>query len=273
MTDTSKTVTNALRLLECFTRETPALTASAFARRLDVPRTSILRLITTLESFQLLERGADGGWRLGLRVFELGSLYLAGNPALVVVGRALDELVEATQCTAYLGNVQNDEVLILMCREGSLPVRFLWQAGSRLPCTTTALGKAILMHLPPAELAARFADRPLRTLTANSLRCYEDLERDLANARQRGWTLVREESHAGLTAVGAALLDAAGRPVAGISLSYLDHPPDCARLERLAAMVRDAADRLSVRLRAYGDYGVRLVPGSAAAPPLDRATI
>lgn len=260
MPETSKTVTNALRVLDCFTREAPVMTVSALARRLGLPRTSILRLISTLEGFRLLERTADGGCRLGLRAFELGGLYLAGNPALALIAQALDGLVEATQCTAYLGVLQDDDVLILMCREGSLPVRFLWQAGSRLPCTTTALGKAILMHLPPAEMAARFADRPLRTLTPNSLRRYEDLERDLAAARRRGWTLVREESHAGLTAVGAALLDEAGCPVAGISLSLLDHPRDRARLERLAATVRDEADQLSTRLSPYRDYGVRLAP-------------
>ena len=267
MSETSKTVTNALRLLACFTREEPVLAAAALARRLGLPRTNVLRLIATLEHFRLVEREPGGGVRLGIRTFELGSLYLMSNPAPSLAAAALDALVAATQCTAYLGVLDGDDAVILTCREGSLPVRFIWPSGSRLPCTTTALGKAILMHLPIAAWEAQLNLRKtLRTLTPSSLRSLEELERDLAAARRRGWTVAREESHAGLTAVGAAILDGSGVPIAGISLSYFDHPPDRERLQRLAALVRDTAERLSAQLRDYRAYGARLVPEPAAFP-------
>lgn len=183
---------------------------------------------------------------------------MASNPVANLLAKALDTLVETTRCTAYLGTVEDDDAIILMCREGSLPVRFLWQAGSRLPATTTALGKAILMHWPAAELGSLFANRPLRPLTPNSLSRYEELLRDLAIAKERGWALVREESHVGLTAVGAAILDASSRPIAGVSLSWLDQPPDSARLERLASLVCRSAAKLSADLTLYRDYGVRI---------------
>ena len=81
------------------------------------------------------------------------------------------------------------------------------------------------MHLSAAARAAQLDRRKtLRTLTPSSLRSPKELERDLAAARRRGWAVAREESHAGLTAVGAAILDGSGCPVAGISLSDFDHP-------------------------------------------------
>jgi len=66
----------------------------------------------------------------------------------------------------------------------------------------------------------------------------------LEEARKVGWAIVREESHAGLTAVGAAVF-ADAKPVSGVSVCWFDHPPDRKRLERYAQCVMQAADRIS----------------------------
>jgi DNA-binding IclR family transcriptional regulator len=256
----SKTVTNAIGLLGLFSRAEPVLAVSEFVRRLGVPRTNVVRLLATLEKQGFVERHAAGkGYQVGLRAFEIGALYLAGNPMWTVLIGALDLLVEKTQCTAYLAKLDRDDIVILTYREGTLPVRFIWQVGDRLPCTTTALGKAILAHLSDAEVDAVVGrNRPLRTLTEKSLRKRSDLDKELAQARRRGWALVREESHAGLTAVGAAVRDYKARPIAAISVSFLDYPPDARRLDNYGAFVRDTADQVSRHIAQYGEYGATL---------------
>ena len=267
MPETSKTVTNALRLLACFTRDEPALAVAELARRMELPRTNVLRLLATLEGFRLVERAQGGGFRLGFHAFELGSVYLESHPAPAIAATALDELVAATQCTAYLGLLDGGDAVILLCREGPLPIGFVWPVGRRLPGSPTPLGKAILMHMPKETWDRHLGTgKALPTLTPGSLRNRKALERDLEGARRDGWAVAREESHAGLTAVGAAILDASGRPIAGISLSYFDHPSDGDRLRRLGALVRDAAARLTAQLHGYGTYGARLFPELAAAP-------
>lgn len=268
----SKTVTNAVALLGLFSRTEPVLAVPALARRLAIPRTNVVRLLATLEKHGFVERHASGhGYQVGVRAFEIGTLYLARNPIWSVLIDALDGLVERTQCTAYVGTLDRDDILILTYREGTLPVRFTWQVGNRLPCTTTALGKAILSHLSDGEVDAVLGkNRPLRTLTEKSLRKRSDLDKDLAQARKRGWALVREESHAGLTAVGAAILDQNARPIAAISVSFLDYPPDARRLEDYGAQVRDTAGALSRQVAQYRDYGATLSrwrTGSASAEP------
>src|SRR5574340_1771222 len=112
MPETSKTVTNALRLLACFTRDQPVVAIAALARRMELPRTNVLRLLATLEDFRFVERESGGGFRLGLRAFELGSVYLESNPAPALAVTALDGLVAATQCTAYLGVLDGDDAEI-----------------------------------------------------------------------------------------------------------------------------------------------------------------
>src|SRR5699024_8003319 len=145
-----------------------------------------------------------------------------------------------------LGVLDQDDVVMLTYREGTLPVRFVWKEGDRLPCTSTALGKAILMHLSDEEITRHLGEGgTLRGLTERSLRTRQQLDAELVEVRQRGWALQQEESNLGVTAVGSAILDGNGYPIAGISVSFFDYPPDPARKEACAKVVVDAARNLS----------------------------
>lgn len=257
MAETSKTAANALRLLYCFSLEKPVRTASDLARELSLSRTSVLRLLTALERFQFIERAPNGpGYCVGLKLFDRGALYLKSHPLEETWSRALDELVAGTQCTAYLGTLDTDEIVILGCKEGALPIRFIWNVGSRLPCTTTAIGKAILMHKTRDEIDHHIGKgQTLRRLTKNSLRTRAELDRELKIARKLGWATAREESHIGLTAVGAAILDEAGHPIGAVSVSLFDYPPDTDRIAHLGTVVGGLARRLSDQSRIYASYG------------------
>lgn len=261
MSETSKTVANALSVLGCFSRSEPVLTASELTRRLKLTRTSVIRLLATLERFGYIERAPEAvGYRVGLRAFELGTLFLAANPLASVLARALDELVEKTQCTAYLAVLDKDDVVMLNHREGTLPIRFVWQVGDRLPLNTTAMGKAMLACMSSEEIDRQLGrGKALRGLTEKSIRMRAQLDAEIAKTRERGWGLAREESHQGLTAVGSAILDRAKHPIAAISVSFLDHPPNPKRVSQLAAVVMAVAAEVSSKIAEYGGYGASLV--------------
>jgi IclR family KDG regulon transcriptional repressor len=260
VSETSKTVSNALSVLGCFSRSEPVLSASELARRLKLARTIVIRLLATLEGFGFIEKCPEAaGYRIGLRAFEVGTLFLAANPLSSMLARSLDELVEKTQCTAYLAVLDRDDVVMLNCREGTLPIRFVWQVGDRLPLHTTAMGKAMLACMSSEEIDHHLGrGKALRGLTEKSIRTRVKLDADIAKARERGWGLAREESHAGLTAVGSAILDKASHPIAAISVSFLDYPPNPKRLNQLATVVMAAAGEASKRIAEYGHYGAGL---------------
>jgi DNA-binding IclR family transcriptional regulator len=266
--ETSKTVANALNLLACFSRTEPVLTASELTRRLKLARTNVIRLLATLEGFGFVEKCPDAaGYRIGLRAFEVGTLFLAANPLSSVLTRALDLLVEKTQCTAYLGVLDKDDVIILNYREGTLPIRFIWQVGDRLPLQTTAMGKAMLACMDAAGIERHVGRaRNLRVLTEKSIRTRAQLDAEIAKTRERGWGLAREESHPGLTAVGSPILDRAGRPIAAISVSFLDYPPNPKRINQLAAVVMEVAEDVSAKIAEYGNFG-----SSLARQPIEPA--
>ncbi|RYY57903.1 MAG: MarR family transcriptional regulator, partial [Comamonadaceae bacterium] len=86
-----------LRVLCEFSRDNRTLTAPELARRFKLPRSTVFRLLSTLETMGFIER-TDGGreYRLGLAVLRLGFEYLASLPlnelGLPLLQRLSDEL-------------------------------------------------------------------------------------------------------------------------------------------------------------------------------------
>ena len=255
--ETLKTVERTLDLLKMFGRHGPDLTAAELTERLAMPRSVVVRMLATLEQAGFVERAPDNArrFRIGLAACEVGAQYFSGNPLLRSAEEVLHRLADDTGYTAYLGTMHGPEVVILALREGRTPVRFIWHAGDRLPVATTALGKAMLMHMDRARIDAILGNGALPGLTEGSLRTRAALDAQLAAHAERGWISANEESFPGVFAVGAAVLDPAGVPVAGLSLSFLHSSTDAEQIAANGAAVAEAARAVSRRLGPRFAYG------------------
>jgi DNA-binding IclR family transcriptional regulator len=253
--ETLKTVEKALQVLRAFSREDLELSVAEIARRVGASRTAITRILVTLERAGYLERASNGlKYRIGFAACEVGALYLIGNPLPSLAAETLKKLADVSGYTAYLGRLYGDEVVVLGVREGRQPIRFLWSAGDRLPVTTTATGKAMLMHLSQSEIDGILGSDRLAELTPRSIRTRAELDRQLKASRERGWVPMVEESYPGICGVGAAVLLPDGRPVAGLGLSFLGSGFDAAEFGRNGALIVEAARDLSNKLSAQSSY-------------------
>ena len=266
--DSLKTVERTLALLKSFARATPELTVADLMGRLAVPRSVVVRMLATLEKAEFIERvpGNPRLFRIGLGAGEVGSLYFLGHPLMRGAEDVLRELAERTGFTAYLGTIHGAEAVILALREGRMPVRFIWQPGQRLPVATTSFGKAMLMHMERGQVDRMLGPGPLAGLTEGSVRTRAELDAQLACCVGKGWVPAFEESFPGVYAVGAALLDPNGAPVAGISLSFLRNAADPAQVETMGSAVLEAARTISRRLGPCEAYGHQRL-GELLPPP------
>jgi DNA-binding IclR family transcriptional regulator len=254
--ETLKTLAKALMILRSFDRADPELSVAEIARRTEESRTVVTRVLVTLERNGFVERNAQGLYRIGLAACEVGALYLIDNPLAKLADATLLRLARSTGNTAYLGRLYGGDIVILGVREGSHPISF-WSPGDRLPVATTALGKAMLMEMSAAELDEILGSGPLKGLTERSLRTRSDLDRQIKRYRPRGWMPMHEESYPGVSGVGAAIKDSDGRPLAGISLSFLSSVTNTEQCEQLGRLIVEAAAALSKTLRAREGYGLR----------------
>lgn len=255
-----KTVDKMFRILDLFTAAKPEWTVAELSRASGFARTGVQRIVVSLEREGYLERAEDTlRYRVGISACRLGSLFVRGNPLLQAASEPLRALARDTGYPVYLGNLSGAEIVILAIYEGARSIRFTWSMGDRLPAGTTALGKAMLMSLPPSAVSEIVGSEILPQPTPRSIGTLSELRMQLDDFRPRGWTLAYDESLLGVSAVGAAVLDADGRPVGGISVSFLADPGDAQQQETLAAKVVTAAKEIGRRLHLIMPYSAERV--------------
>lgn len=246
-------VNRGLDVIEVFLSEPGPLTVPQIAQRVQIPRSTLHEIIHTLRMRGYLEEHGDG-FGLGLRLFELGSVYRARLDVAALGEEEAQRLVDACGETSQVAMLDGTDVVYVAKVEGTDILRLVSEVGRRLPATCTGLGKALLASLPAAELQALYptADH-LAVMTPNSVKTPEALERELAATRARGYAVDDCESNIAVRCVAASFADASGATVAAISVSVPTVRWEKDTESRLAVLVRQAAARLSRRLGAAID--------------------
>jgi len=255
----SPPVQRAARLLRRIAEGDAVANMSRTARELDISRTTLLRLLRTLEAERFIEprAGEGSGWRIGTALLGLAARGFAGEDlaeaALPVLARLADEL----GLSAHLGVLDGREVVYMARRAPNLSFASNIRVGSRLPAHAANMGRIILAHLPEAEVRALFAGAPLPASTAHTPTSPEALLARLAEDRAAGLAWSEGHYEPAIGSVAAVLRDASGRPVGAINVSgQVASFAEPERRARIGAAVAAAAAEISARL---GFGGMRRV--------------
>jgi DNA-binding IclR family transcriptional regulator len=112
------------------------------------------------------------------------------------------------------------------------------------------MGKALLAGLDASEIDARYPGARLEARTGRTITDRNELERHLAEVRERGYAVDREELEPHLCCVAGPVFDRTGSVVASISVSGPDSRLDDESIPAIAEAVRRAAWQISARLGA-----------------------
>lgn len=217
MSTAPSSVQRALRILIELS-EGP-LSISELGRRLDVHRTTSLRLLRTLEQEHFVRRTPDGHYRLGPRMATVAHAAFAGMDVRDVAAPHLRDLGVASGHTVHLGALDAAQVVYLDKVESRQAVRMYSHVGAFVPVHATAMGKVLLADLPNAERDAILGATPFTRCTANTHTTREELDNDLRLIVDRGWALDDQEHESFIHCVAAPIRAAAGRTVAAVSVS------------------------------------------------------
>jgi DNA-binding IclR family transcriptional regulator len=240
-----KSVASALDLLDCFITD-EELGVSEVARRLGVAKSTAHRLLTTLCSRGLIEQNpANGKYRLGLHLFELGHLALTRVELRKRSTTLLEELRELSGWTVHLSVAQGADTLFLERLPTLRGMQAMEEFRRRWPLHATSSGKAICAYDPEAAQARIKAGFPV--FTTHTISNVQQFQAELAKVRRLGVATSREEVMYKLASVAAPVLDAHGVAIAAISITG-----SVAELgenqDRQARLVVAAARRLSKRM-------------------------
>jgi DNA-binding IclR family transcriptional regulator len=222
------------------------------ARALDAPRSSVQRSLETLEAAGWALRSDAGVWCLSsrpvlvaARAGEAGALRELARPSLVRLQQATDESVR-------LWTREGAGVAIVLSLDSAQPVRYVGSPlGTVLPLHAAAAGKAVLAALPDDEVDAVLS-APLDARTAQTIVDVDELRRQLAEVRERGFATTRHEAWPDVGGVAAAVVDSAGRAVGALSVTLPMHRLTDEIVARYGALVAGEATRLSTMFAGAG---------------------
>ena len=207
-------VARVAAIMEAFDHQDPVLSLVELSRRSGLPKSTAHRLAEQLRAMGWLERD-QRGYRVGMRLFELGGLAaepsLLRDPALP----HLHALASRTGLAVQLGVLDTDEVVYLervIVGNYRLPTR----QGGRMPAYCTGLGKAMLAFDDGAQQLVLDAELPARA--SGTLSSPARLRDDLERIRSTGVAYDRQESYDGLGCVAAPIRNS-GRAIGAVSVT------------------------------------------------------
>ncbi|MCX4680980.1 IclR family transcriptional regulator [Streptomyces sp. NBC_01433] len=243
-------VTRAFDILELFLEGDGTLSAPDVTRRLQLPRTTVHELLTTLaaRSYLVAVPEQPGRYRLGVRTYQLGSRYAEQLDLAAEGQRVARDVAETCDETVHVAVLEDADVIYIAKVDSTHAVRMVSAAGRRLPAHCTSVGKMLLASLPEAELQSRIEGREFARMTPGSITDPDELRAALAGVRERGIAVEHRESNPDVSCVAAPVRDSTGRVVAALSISVPMIRWSEDREAELAALAAKGAEDLSARL-------------------------
>jgi DNA-binding IclR family transcriptional regulator len=241
----------AMRVLDSFDHEHPELGVAELARKLDLPKPTVYRILATLESGGFVQQNpANEKYHLGFQLAKLGLLALDQISLQREALPFMRALVEECQETVDLAVFDGGGMVYLEVVESSQPVKIAAKAGRRLPVHCTASGKAYLAFISEEEVEEILGSQDLEICTPNTIRDLATLKDDLRLTRERGYSVSYGEFEDGISAVAAPVMDTHGCVLGVIAVAGPAYRLPQDRIAEIGQAVQRTTYELSQRLQA-----------------------
>ncbi len=219
MSESIRAVDRALDILLCFSNQTPQLTMTQIAERVGMNKSTVHRLLGTLERRRFVQRNpTTGTYQLGIRLLQMAYLTLSHNDIRRHAGPFMRRLCEQHRETITLSTLDDTDVVFLDVIESPQRVKLAASTGQRMPAFSTAAGKAILAFLPDVTVN-RILDRGMPQFTPNTICNKEELLHNLEPIREQGFAISIQEYEDGINAVAAPVLNEENFPIAAVTVA------------------------------------------------------
>jgi DNA-binding IclR family transcriptional regulator len=188
-----------------------------------LPRTTVYRLLNSLQRHDVVRRGEDGAYHLGRKLLSLAAHTATrlGDAAIVTICQPhLDKLAAELGEGVKLSVLDEDGVVVIAAAQGRREYALTVAAGQRMPVHASAAGKLALAHLDD-DAIDYWLSRPLPAYTTHTLTSPKRLRNELANIKRRGWAEDRGETAPSILAYAAPVVSANGQLAAVVSVPFL----------------------------------------------------
>lgn len=226
---------------------TDSVGVTELARHTGLHKSTVHAYLRTLDSLGYVTN-EDGRYHASLKLFNRGAGVRNRLPVYAKGRDALRDLAEETGELANIGVLDKDRVAVVLIAEGADAILDRSKPGTRMPIHSSALGKAILAHLPRDEVRRMVERTGMPQATERTITDIDDLCADLDRIRDRGYATDDEEGHSGIFCVAAPVV-VADDPLGAVSVTGpSQRMQEDARLESVVDAVVNAANIVEVKI-------------------------
>jgi IclR family transcriptional regulator, acetate operon repressor len=243
-----KSVIRSLRVLEAVAQHQP-VTVGELTKIFGLPKSTVQRTLVTLAEAGWLRanRKDTTRWEIGARVLAVRPAALQGSSLFAVAREPMVRLRDAMNETIHLAVPDALQCMVVVDRvDCDQAVRTFQTIGDTSPLHATAVGRAVLAHLPTRdveELIAGGLERFTDLTTVDS----DELRAELDRVRSEGYSVNRNQYRPGVCAVAAAVLDEDGAPLAAVAISMPDARYQAEHVPRWGRLVAETAAEITQR--------------------------
>jgi len=246
---TVQSVERSLDILEALAAAHPGTGIADLSQQVSLRASTVHRLLATLVLRGYARQNSQNGqYSLGPRALQLGRAFHDRSDLRAEAHPFLQQLVAASGETANLSIRDNGEAIYIDQVQSARVVRIFAEIGRRVPLHSTGCGKVLLAFLEPAERSHYAAEHGLPAYTPHTITTTQELERALAEIRQRDFATDNEEQDEGVRCVAAPVRDHTSAVVAAISLSGPVSRVTMDRIPELAKLLVSTCAQLSAAL-------------------------
>lgn len=245
-------IAKAFHLLDHFDQSRPEWGVRELAKELGANKSTIYRMLATLESLGVLRKSAvSEKYTLGLKLFELGNRVHIQSAFVSQTHPVLEKVAAEITETVHLGILKDQQVFMVDKIESPKGLKLNSVIGTFSPAHCSGLGKVLLAHQNPEAQKQSMEHLKLTAYTDYTITKKTMLTKELERIRTQGFAIDRQELELGLICVAVPIYNQLGQVVAALSAAG---PSIRFREEKVAAYVATLQNGATVIQQRIGNF-------------------
>lgn len=236
----------ALDILERLVEADEPVGVTELSNSLALHKSTVYRLLSTLRYRGYVEQDIKtNNYKIGLKLFELGSIVLHKMDLRTQVKPFIENLMQETKETIHLGIFDDYEVVYIDKVESSETIRMYSKVGRRVPAHCTSLGKVLLAFAPEEVVRKTIESKGLPNFTETTITDPDSLQVHLKKIRELGYSIDNEEQERNIRCIAGPIFNYDGTILASFSISGPVIRMTESRVQELAELVKQYSGKIS----------------------------
>jgi len=243
------TIQKGIDILNLF-KVNQKLSFTDIQKKLSYNKSTLFRILYTLEQNKYLARDKHGRYELGLDIYILGNQISKVSKLEKASDSSLKELAETTHLTAHLGILEGLEVVIIgKYNPPNSSINMVSRIGSSVPAHCTGQGKVLLAFSSHEKVEEIINSHGLRRYTAHTFIASNEFHRELQKIRERGYAIDNAEHEKHIHCIAFPILNESNELIAAISITGLEmNFAEKKATERYISLLQNTRDNIRKKM-------------------------